>query len=392
MGWPKNLRFSRAMFWLMVFGAAGVVAVAVFLLSGVYNVGASVKHFAATERIIKVVLRRSIATHTDWDEPLPDLADPGLATLGARHFETGCAPCHGSPARAGSAVVARMYPSPPSLRHAASDWKTRELFWIVQNGLKFTGMPAWPGAGRQDEVWPLVAFLEALPDLGPAAYAAMVDPVAAPTPGEGLDLGPVVPGAGAVSSSDAALLRSCTGCHGAAGEPPVDALVPSLAGQNAAYLERALREYRADVRQSGMMETVAKHLTDEAIVALADHFAAAPAIERRYARPADPGALERGRRIVASGIPAERIPPCAACHSAGRSQHFPRIAGHSETYLRMQLELFHDGVRAQSAYAGIMHQVARRLEPRHIADVAAYLATLPVDAPLGAEAIAGATR
>jgi cytochrome c553 len=217
----------------------------------------------------------------------------------------------------------------------------------------------------------------------------MVGGTAGPTPGRGLDLGPDVTGAdGIVSEGADALLRSCTGCHGAAGEAPVDDLAPSLTGQSAAYLARALREYRADQRQSGMMETVANALDDQAIVRLAEHFAGAPAVESATAPSADPQAIERGRRIVASGIPSARIPPCAACHSAGRSEHFPRIAGLSAAYVEMQLELFHDGVRAQSAYAGIMHDVARHLEPQHIADVAAYLATLPADAPLGAEVVA----
>ena len=36
-----------------------------------------------------------------------------------------------------------MLPPPPSLLDVADTWSDKQLFWIVQNGLKYTGMPAW---------------------------------------------------------------------------------------------------------------------------------------------------------------------------------------------------------------------------------------------------------
>ena len=53
----------------------------------------------------------------------------------------------------GGPLVNRMLPEPPPLAGAAHEWTANELFWIVKNGIKYTGMPPGRG-GREDEVWP----------------------------------------------------------------------------------------------------------------------------------------------------------------------------------------------------------------------------------------------
>jgi len=56
-------------------------------------------------------------------------------------------------------------------QRAASDWSARQLFRIVRNGQKYTGMPAWIAAIRDDdEVLPVVAFPRRVPDLDAAFY------------------------------------------------------------------------------------------------------------------------------------------------------------------------------------------------------------------------------
>src|SRR5690606_2166263 len=101
---------------------------------------------------IEFALRRSVATHS-FSITVPALQDPDLIRLGAGHFAGGCAPCHGAPERPRNPIVRQMLPAPPSLSVAAAAWAPEELFWIVQNGLKYTGMPAWTAPARDDEVW-----------------------------------------------------------------------------------------------------------------------------------------------------------------------------------------------------------------------------------------------
>lgn len=379
---PKKFKAQRTAFYLIVFTAIGIMGAAGFVLSGVYNVAASVRHFSITEYVIKVVLWRSIAFHSRGGPEAPDLTDPDLIRLGANHFAAGCAPCHGSPVQDGSAAVERMYPTPPPLDHVRDDFDTSELFWIVQNGFKFTGMPAWPGEGREDEVWPLVAYLEHLPETSPAEFAAMTGQTGGTFgPQHGLDFGV------GFEPTREGLLRYCATCHGEAGARPVDGLVPALAGQNTAYLRRSLEEYRLNQRQSGMMETVATGLDAETIAELAAHFSQARPADRPVQRAPDADSIERGREIALHGVPKERVAPCASCHSGDRSDQFPRLTGLSARYIKVQLQLFHDGVRAQSPYAEIMHNVARHMDEAQMGDVAAYLASLPPGAAIGAEGV-----
>lgn len=66
-----------------------------------------------------------------------------------------------------------MTPSPPYLVDAPRHWTTAELYWIVGNGVKMTGMPAWSAVHSPDQLWDIVAFLEAQPYLTARDYAAL---------------------------------------------------------------------------------------------------------------------------------------------------------------------------------------------------------------------------
>ena len=58
-----------------------------------------------------------------------------------------------------------MYPPAMDLTspHAAS-WTDAELFWIIQNGIRFTGMPAWKSQIGEEDTWKLIHFIRSLPD------------------------------------------------------------------------------------------------------------------------------------------------------------------------------------------------------------------------------------
>ncbi|MCR4264677.1 c-type cytochrome [Nitratireductor sp. ZSWI3] len=347
---PQDLSWRGGLFWLVIFAAAGILVAAFVIVSGLYNVSATVKHFAVTERLIKLALNRSIAAHSRNDPPA-DLDREDFVKLGARHFELGCAPCHGAPGDPRKPIMQQMYPAPPDLAGAVSKWKPGELAWIVENGLKFTGMPAWAGHGRKDEVWPLVAFLRRLPGMKPQDYARHAGAI------------------GAIRNGDPKL---CSACHGDGEREPVADTAPALAGQPRAYLRRALLEYRSGERQSGMMEPLAAALDDAAIERLAAHFASEPVASDR-GRPTG-GEVGRGRVIATSGRPDAQVPPCLACHGKGASTQFPRLHGLSADYILTQLRLFQSGVRDKTAFGAVMATVARRLTPDDMDDVAAYFA------------------
>ena len=48
-----------------------------------------------------------------------------------------------------------------------------ELFWVIKNGVKMTGMPSFGLAGAKDEdIWTIVAFIRKLPSVSDADYKA----------------------------------------------------------------------------------------------------------------------------------------------------------------------------------------------------------------------------
>jgi cytochrome c553 len=351
--------------------SAGVLAVGagLFALSGIYNVAASVPHFAVTERLVGIALRRSVALHSAGIPP-PDLTDPGRIRLGAHHFRNGCAPCHGSPDFTPNPVVRQMYPAAPPLSTAVARWDDAELFWIVKHGIKMTGMPAWPGRDRDAEVWAVTAFLRALPTMEPDEYVALV----------GADDGSAIPATdpGGGRRTGAELTRACAACHGDGDTPPVSPIVPALNGQKAAYLARALAEYRSDRRQSGMMEAVAAALgSDDAMAELALAYAGRAPLPSDWA--ADPESVRRGRAIAEDGVGGDELPACRACHSREANGNFPLLDGLSQTYLATQLELFRSGARDETAYGAIMSAIAPRLTAQQIEDVTTYFASRSLD-------------
>jgi mono/diheme cytochrome c family protein len=84
------------------------------------------------------------------------------------HFADHCSICHANDGSGDTLMGRNLYPKPPDLRHQATQkLSDGELFWIIENGVRFTGMPAFGGAhGSEDDSWKLVRFIRHLPQLG----------------------------------------------------------------------------------------------------------------------------------------------------------------------------------------------------------------------------------
>jgi len=337
-----------------------------FAWTGAYNIAASRGHFAAVEHVLRFAMMQSVRARAP-KEPVPDLADLSLVSLGAAHFEAGCAFCHGSPGRPISAAVRGMLPTPPDLSDLEGKWSDGELFWIVKHGIKYTGMPGWPELERDDEIWAVIAFLRRLPALDRAGYERLARGEVELAPGSGAEI------AEGEAPADAAY--ACARCHGS-GKPPRSELVPRLHGQPAAMLETALRGYASGERQSGIMQFAANGLSQDEIKRLAGYYAKLPPLP---APPiaADADAIARGGKLAREGDAERGIPACLSCHSGAALPNYPRLAGQPARYLAGQLRLWQRGLNQRSATGAIMAPVARRLSEADIAAVSAYFADIP---------------
>jgi mono/diheme cytochrome c family protein len=105
--------------------------------------------------------------------PLPETDE--VVSQGEEVFVGSCAFCHGSNGRGGTSIGHSMDPPAADLTSAhVQHWSDGELFWIVQNGVRHTGMPSWRSTISDDDTWKLVRFIHSLPRLnaGSAVTAA----------------------------------------------------------------------------------------------------------------------------------------------------------------------------------------------------------------------------
>jgi mono/diheme cytochrome c family protein len=148
--------------------AAFAAGAAVFVTSGVYNIGADDHHTKPVFAIIEALRERSIAARSH-NLIAPNLEDGARIKQGARYYAAHCPVCHLAPGMDGSDVRRGMYPHPPNLvQEGVAD--PREAFWIVKHGIKMSAMPTWSKTLDDDDIWALVAFLRKVPDMTPDSY------------------------------------------------------------------------------------------------------------------------------------------------------------------------------------------------------------------------------
>ena len=85
------------------------------------------------------------------------------------HFADHCAVCHADNDSGQTMFGKGMYQKPPDLRQSRTQNRTDgEIFSIIENGIRMSGMPAFGGADTADDSWKLVNFIRHLPQLTPA--------------------------------------------------------------------------------------------------------------------------------------------------------------------------------------------------------------------------------
>lgn len=160
----RNLRIL-AIFLVIEAALASIVGIMVIDL-GIFNVSALWDDPAPVYAIFKAVRTHSIDRRAR-EVRIPkdiDLHDPGLIRSGFNIYVRSCMICHGGPGLKPSDVVrAGLYPRPPEFSHESHlDLDPRQLFWVIKNGIRMTGMPAWGPSKTDEQLWALVAYVNNL--------------------------------------------------------------------------------------------------------------------------------------------------------------------------------------------------------------------------------------
>ena len=332
----------------VILGAvAAIVVGAAVMFFGLYNVSARVGHWPGVSWVLHTTFGNSVSLRADAEVP-EDLLSEDRIALGARHYETACTACHGRPGEAQSATTLAMVPQPPHVTEFAGEWPAEEFHWIVHEGIKMSGMPAWP-AEREDDVWPVVAFLE-VGDMSGADYAALTE------------------------RPDGQYCAMCHGLDGVSG----NAWIPRLDILSAEYMAAALDAYRLGLRDSGIMHQAASLLPPASDDAVLEAYLGEVGPANGEAPDADLAGTGRALAFAEAG--SGDVPACRACHGpweAPLDESFPSLAGQYAPYLEQQLTLWRDGARGGSRVAELMHAAAAELTDDDIAALAAWYASLP---------------
>jgi mono/diheme cytochrome c family protein len=148
--------------------AGAAIGAAVFVGSGMYNIGADDHHTKPVLAIIETLRDRSIEVRAA-SIAVPRLEDPARVTAGAEHYSVLCVGCHLAPGVTKSELRAGLYPHPPNL--AQEDIRDpRRAFWTIKHGIKMSAMPAWGKSVDDEAIWDIVAFVRQMPNLSPETY------------------------------------------------------------------------------------------------------------------------------------------------------------------------------------------------------------------------------
>lgn len=130
------------------------------------------------ETVVAAQFRKLAMPGDARDRKNPVAASPEAVEAGLAHWADHCATCHANDGSGDTTIGRNLYPKAPDMRKAPTqDLTDGELFYIIENGVRLTGMPAWgtdsPTPEGDKLGWQLVHFIRRLPKLTPDEVARM---------------------------------------------------------------------------------------------------------------------------------------------------------------------------------------------------------------------------
>jgi thiosulfate dehydrogenase len=104
------------------------------------------------------------------ENPLPPTEDNLIA--GMKTYQSNCAGCHGDVQHPHAALGDAFYPRAPQFAEDAPDMPEKQNFYIIQHGIRLSGMPAWKQALGDRDIWQVTTFLSHMDKLPPQVSAA----------------------------------------------------------------------------------------------------------------------------------------------------------------------------------------------------------------------------
>lgn len=145
--------------WILIAIFTGIV-----FWTGSYNVAATNSAGPFERKLAAFALNHAIQKRASTQSN--PFAKPEDIRAGLAHFKENCVDCHGAPGVEESEFGQGLNPPAPDLTlPAVQRMRDAELYWVVANGIRMTGMPAFSPTHKPDEIWKMVAFVRHMPEI-----------------------------------------------------------------------------------------------------------------------------------------------------------------------------------------------------------------------------------
>jgi thiosulfate dehydrogenase len=144
---------------------APLLAIVIMLL-GFWPIAATEQPPVMETRIASSALNAAVShAARKLNNPL----SPSSETLraGMKFFRENCAGCHGEPGKPSAWGMNSFYPRVPQFAEEPPNKPDWQLFWIVKNGVRYSGMGAWGGLASDEKIWQVAMFLNRMNNLPP---------------------------------------------------------------------------------------------------------------------------------------------------------------------------------------------------------------------------------
>ena len=173
----------RLLAFIGALAVAGAIVAAGFFFGGFFDIAATTQDPPALASAIVRVRNASIQRHAT-DKAPANFGEPSRVQAGAKIFASvGCVNCHGAPGVKWAKFSEGLNPDPPDLKEIVAELDPPELFWIVKNGIRMTGMPSFGAIGvGDDDIWSIAAFVKKISTVSEDDYRNWTAPPAEASP------------------------------------------------------------------------------------------------------------------------------------------------------------------------------------------------------------------
>jgi mono/diheme cytochrome c family protein len=121
---------------------------------------------SALETYVARTTRKLAVPSSARSQKNPFAVTPEVLAEARSHFADHCAICHGNDGSGKTEIGQNLYPKAPDMRlPVTQNLSDGEMYYIIHNGIRLTGMPAWGTSAKDDDSWKLVLFIRHLPQL-----------------------------------------------------------------------------------------------------------------------------------------------------------------------------------------------------------------------------------